>query len=80
MSFITYTKPEKETNYTTVIYTVQIPFLIANGIFLNFVVKIFKVCYKISENRYRLLISPIKFFSTRSMVDKYLGKLTFNLT
>lgn len=43
MSFIIYIELKKETNYTTVIYSVQIQFTTANRIFLNFVKENFKM-------------------------------------
>ena len=61
-------------------YMLGIPFVTANWFSLVFLVKNYKVSYKIRKNCYRLSRCFIKVFGTRSMVDKYLGKLTFNPT
>ena len=77
--FILYMMLQKELKYTTMMYTIQIKFTTVNGIFLIFRMKNFKVWYKIKENWFRPVTSTIKFFGIRSTVDKYLGRLTFNL-
>ena len=65
--------------YITIKYTVEIEFTTANEIFRNFQIKNFRMRYKIRKNWYTLLASTIKFFGTRSIADKYLGGLTFDL-
>ena len=77
--FTTYMTLQNRMSDTTVVYTVQIVFTTANGIFLDFRKKNFKMWYKIRKKWYRLFVCSIKFFGLRSMVDKYLGGLTFNL-
>ena len=58
----------------------KIEFATANEIFLNFPTKNFKARYKIGKNWYGLLVCSIKFFDIRSIVDKYLGELKFDLS